>query len=321
MKRFAFLLFVISLSSACGRCDAEKQAPTSASVAVSAAPPASVSSEAVTPSGDVGVEPVYPKTNDPPDPLAEKLCAALNDVPVKRRAECCSHPPGFSLVSECTRSLSYALRNKAVTIDVAAVDACIAAMKAVHEGCDWVGPAHVTLPSACDGIVRGSVEEGKRCRSSLECQDGYRCLGVGPTDTGVCRKPLPNGYPCALAVDSLAALTRQDNIDKQHPECVGNCAFRRCQDFVALHGACKTSAQCGAGKACIGGSCEEGSLPGEGKPCAKGSCAMGLRCEKGTCASRKSAGTTCTTDAECIGGCIRGDGGKEGTCGTKCGFR
>lgn len=320
MNRRVCLLFVLSLSSACGRCDSEKPAPAAPSTSVSAARAPNSSAPTATPRESDDVEPVYPATSGPPDPLAEKLCAALHDVPVKRRAECCSQSPGFSLTKECVRTLSHALRDKSVSLDSAAVDACVSAMNAAHEGCAWVGPANVAVPAACEGIVRGSIEDGKRCRSSLECVEGLRCVGVGPTDAGVCRKPLAAGYPCSLAVDTLGALTKQDSLETHHPECAGHCLQRRCQDFVALHGACKTSAACGAGRVCLGGSCEEGSYPGEGKPCAKGACAKGLRCEKGTCVGPKAEGAACTFDVECVGGCIRGDGGKEGKCGMKCGF-
>jgi hypothetical protein len=322
MNRRVSLLFLLSLSSACGRCDSEKSVPGAASAAVSAAPETSVSSAPTQERGGDDVEPVYPKKSGPADPLAEKLCAALHDVPIKRRADCCHQGVGFSVASECVRVLSHALRDKSVSLESTAVDACVSAMNAVHEGCDWVAPANVALPAACDRIVRGSIEEGKRCRSSLECVDGLRCVGVGPTDTGVCRKPLPSGYPCSLAVDTLAALTRQDSLESQHPECGGYCNQRRCHDFLALHGECKTSIECGAGKVCLGGKCEDGNLPGEGKPCAKGSCATGLQCEKGTCANRKPKGATCVNDGECaVGGCSHADASKEGTCGMKCGIR
>lgn len=319
MNRRMGLAFLILFSSACGRCDSEKPTPIapSASNSAASAPIASVIPER----GSDGIEPVYPKIAGPPEPLAEKLCAALHDVPAKRRADCCSTTPGFSSANECVRTLSHALRDKSVSLDAAAVDACVAAMNAAHEGCEWVGPTNVSLPSACEGIIRGNIEEKKSCRSSLECAGDLRCLGVGPTDTGVCRKAPPAGYPCALAVDTLAALTRQDALDLQHPECDGYCTQRRCRDFLALHDACKISKECGEGRVCLGGTCEEGSLPGEGQPCPKNACASDLRCEKGTCFARKKAGSVCVTDGECRGGCLRGDGGKEGTCGMKCNMR
>jgi hypothetical protein len=325
MNRRANWLFLLSMSSACGRCDSEKPTSSSTSGApsttLSAVPSASESADAAVKRGGDEVEPVYPKIAGPPDPLAEKLCSALHDVPNKRRAECCQSTPGFSLTRECVRILSHALSDKSISLDAAAVDACATQSTAAYEGCDWVGPTNVSLPSACDGILRGNIGEGKRCRSSLECQDGMRCVGLGPTDTGVCRKPSAVGFPCSLAVDTLGAVTRQDNLERQHPECAGYCLQRRCRDFVAVHGACKTNAECGAGKVCLGGSCEEGEAPGEGKSCAKTACAAGLLCEKGTCIARKKSGATCSTDAECKGGCLRADAGQEGSCGMKCSWR
>lgn len=317
MRPALLLLFVFGVfgGCTCGK-DAGSGATPSASAPASAAPSASAPA-ANTSSTDDDVRPVYPKTNDPPDPLAAKLCEALHGVPTKRRATCCGHAPGFSLVSECTRTLSYALREKAVRVETAGVDACVAAMEKVHEGCGWVGPAGARLPAACDGLVRGALDEGKPCRSSLECGDGLRCLGAGPTDMGVCRKPLPTGFPCGISVDTLAALTRQDTYEARHPECSGYCAQRRCNDLVAEGGACKLSVECGAGKVCDEGKCRAGTLPGEGRTC-KLACAPGLRCDKGTCVGPKEEGAPCERDFECRGGCLRGDAGKGGTCGMKC---
>ncbi|TKD07420.1 hypothetical protein [Polyangium fumosum] len=317
MRPAFLLLFVFGVfgGCTCGK-DAGSGATPSASAPASAAPSASAPA-ANTSTPDDEVRPVYPKTNDPPDPLAEKLCDALHGVPTKRRATCCGHAPGFSLAAECTRTLSYALREKAVTVDAAAADACIAAMEKAHEGCAWVGPTGAPLPAACDGLVRGVLAEDKPCRSSLECGDGLRCLGVGPTDTGTCRRPLPTGFPCGVSVDTLAALTRQDTFEARHPECSGYCAQRRCRELVAEGGACKLDVACGAGKICDDGKCRAGALPGEGRTC-KLTCAAGLRCEKGQCVGPKEEGAACERDVECRGGCLRGDAGKGGTCGMKC---
>jgi hypothetical protein len=322
MKARRFLLFLAfaafwgGCSRGCSGGDSGSGARPTASV--SASPPVASASAAAAAGGDDEIRPVYPNTNDPPDPLAGKLCEALHGVPVKRRAACCAHGAGFSLEGECTRTLSFALREKAVTVDPAAVDACAAAMARAHEGCAWVGPTGAPLPAECDGIVRGTLEEGKRCRSSLECVDGLRCQGVGPTDMGQCAKPKGRGHVCAIAVDTLASFTRQDGFDERHPECAGYCSHRRCDDFVAVGGACKTRAQCGPGKICAGGKCAEGALPGEGEACVSGACAKGLRCAGGKCAAPKKEGEACENDAECLGGCVRGDGGKKGTCGMKC---
>lgn len=315
MKARRFLLFLAF--TACSRGEGGSGAAPTASASAAPVPVASASAEASA-GGDDEIRPVYPKTNDPPDPLAGKLCEALHGLPVKRRAECCAHAPGFSLEGECTRTLSFALREKAVVVDPAAADACVAAMARAHEGCAWVGPMGVPLPAECDGIVRGTLEEGKRCRSSLECVDGLRCQGVGPTDIGQCAKPKARGHVCAIAADTLASSTRQGSFEERHPECAGYCAHRRCEDFVAAGGECKTTAQCGPGKICAAGKCAEGTLPGEGAACACGACAKGLTCAGGKCALPKKEGEACASDGECRGGCVRGDGGKKGTCGMKC---
>jgi len=264
------------------------------------------------------VQPVYPITNEPPDPLASKLCEALHGVPQNRKATCCGYSPGFSMVPECTRTLSYALGEKAVTIDPAAVDQCVAALEKAHEGCAWVGPSGVSLPEVCDGLVKGTLDEGKKCRSSLECVDGLRCVGVGPTDAGVCRKPSPSGYPCGIAVDTLAALARQDSFEAKHPECTAYCAQRRCQDPVPVGKACTSSLECGLGQGCFEGKCAERGVAREGEACAKATCAKDLRCIQGKCAQPKDEGAACTLDIECRGGCLKGDAGKGGTCGMKC---
>ncbi|MDI1484698.1 hypothetical protein [Polyangium sp. y55x31] len=318
MKPAFLLLFVFGLFSGCtcGK-DAGQNTAPSASAPASAAPSASAPA-ANTSSTDDEVRPVYPKTNDPPDPLAEKLCEALHGVPTKRRATCCGHAPGFSLAAECTRTLSYALREKAVTVDAAAADACIAAIEKAHDGCDWVGPTGAPLPAVCDGLVRGALAADKPCRSSLECSDGLRCLGVGPTDTGTCRKPLPTGYPCGVSVDTLAALTRQDTFEARHPECSGYCAQRRCRDLVAEGGACKIDVECGADKICDEGKCRTGAPPREGQRCNKHACAPGLYCEAGTCIGPKEPGAPCDHDIECRGGCLRRGASNAGTCGMKC---
>jgi len=315
MRTSCFALFSFCLSMAAFGCSRKDEKTAMPAASASAAPEASASAavnENASPHGSDEVQPVYPVTNAPPDPLAARLCEALHGVALHRRAACCSHAPGFSLVPECTRTLSYALSEKAVTVDPAAVDACAAAMTKAHEGCEWVGPTGVELPAACDDLVRGALKEGETCRSSLECVDGLRCLGLGPTDPGVCRKPLPKSYPCALAADTLAALTRQDSFDVRHPECSGYCSFKRCLEFVAEGGACRSSVECGPGKTCLEGKCGAGTLPGEGAACGtKGACGKGLHCEKGKCITPKHEGAPCENDIECRGGCVRGDGGRK----------
>jgi hypothetical protein len=196
---------------------AEAMAPSSSapseatpSSAPAAAAPSSRSSESA------GSQAVYPITNDPPDPRAQRLCEALNGVPVDRKAACCKTKAGFTQTGECTRTLSASLRAGAVTIDDAAIDACSAAMAKQHEGCAWVGTSLQKVPQACLGVVRGTRKAKVQCRSSLECEGGLRCQGVGPTDVGVCLPPKPSGFACDTATDPLAGFVRQSDYDAAH---------------------------------------------------------------------------------------------------------
>jgi hypothetical protein len=264
------------------------------------------------------VRPVYPTRAVTPAPLAERLCAALHQVPAKRRAECCGGSPLLLVEGECVRTLSAALSSKAVTLEPSAVDACAQAMEQAHAGCEWVGPVAPAVPAACLGLIQGTLAAGAKCRSSLECTEGLRCIGVGPTDTGVCGAPLVAGQPCAFSVDSLATYTRQDALDEQHPECQGHCFKRRCADNVAMGGECVLSAQCGPGRHCAGNQCAEGAASQLGQPCVSGGCEQGARCIQSTCVMPKPTGTACENDGECLGGCVRPDGGRKGTCGPRC---
>lgn len=281
---------------------------------------------------DADVESVYPIEADAPAvPLAEKLCAALSELPENKRAACCSTTPGVVLTAECTRALSAALRHKAVEIAENDVTVCIAAFEQTLAGCDWVGPFPPGPPPACLGIVKGRIAAGQKCRSSLECAGSLRCLGVGPTTTGSCGAPKSTGELCGGTVDTLAGYTRQSDVDKRHPECKERCIKRKCAPPVAEGGACQTTADCGDGLQCIlvtstaapklgfpQKKCVAKALPKEGEPCPGGVCEGDLRCIRNRCAARKAAGEECTADFECRGGCLEGDAGERGKCGPRC---
>ena len=255
----------------------------------------------------------------PPDPLAQRLCDALYALPARRAAECCSTAPGVGvgLADQCVRVLSYAMGARAATIAAAGVDACADAMTKATVGCDWVTPGATTaVPPACEGIVKGALHEKAQCRSSLECADGLRCLGLSTIDLGVCGPPKPAGQACNLAVDMLAVFTRQDDLDRAHPECQGYCSGRRCQTPPPEGGACKSDVQCGRLR-CEAGKCSAAPVPREGEACSV-DCAYGLRCVGGKCAAPRAEGAACGSDAECRGKCRAGDGGAGGTCAKTC---
>jgi hypothetical protein len=264
------------------------------------------------------VHSVYSTQPAQPAPLAQRLCAALHEVPARRRAECCGGAPMLLVEGECVRTLSAALASKAVKLEPSAVEACAQAMEKSHAGCEWVGPEALPVPASCLGLLEGTLAAGARCRSSLECMEGLRCHGVGPTDMGVCGAASEVGQPCAFSVDSLSTYTRQVTLEELHPECQGHCFKRRCVANVAAGGACLLPEQCGPGHHCAGGQCAEGAVAQLGQPCVSGACEEGARCIQGTCATPKPPGAACERDGECLGGCVRPDGGRQGTCGPRC---
>lgn len=298
--------------ASCSKAEPTAQPVSTASAASSAA------SEPSAESGADLVRPVYPVTNDPPDPLAQRFCEALHTLPTTRKGACCKSPPSLSLASECTRMLSYALKQKAVKLEAEDADRCVAALEKATLGCDWVRPLAMESPPECDGIVHGLLAEGQACRASLECQDGLRCLGSGPTQAGRCQKPLGRGAPCSHAVDTLAAYTGQRGSDARHPECAGFCARRFCADTAAAGGECRTHEECGAGHACINKKCVNQPLPEIQKPCLEGQCAPGARCENNQCVALGAKGAACERDSDCQSACVRAPGQKTGTCGMKC---
>jgi hypothetical protein len=300
-------------------CSKEKSAtPTDANPSPSAAPSGNAATGAPEAKDD-SVRSVYPLDAGPPDPLVVRLCEALHDLPEKRRAACCDKSPSIVFTSECTRTLTGALRSNALTLDPGAVDRCAAAMDKVHEGCEWVGPLPPEPPPECEGILRGTLAAGARCRSSLECTLGLRCQGSGPTSPGVCRPPHKDGESCGASVDALASFTKQTHFDALHPECTGYCDHLRCAPLVAMGGACHFGAQC-ADAGCAAGKCAPHVLAKAGEACPTDECEDGARCLKGSCVAKKPSGSVCTTDFECMGACIKGDAGTR-TCGRRCDVR
>jgi hypothetical protein len=260
---------------------------------------------------DPTVKPVYP-TDAKVSPLAEKLCAVLQTLPVARRRECCKTDTGVMLTSECVRNLSGAIALDAVTIDEAKIAPCEAAMNKVYEGCDWVGGLNQPTPPECLGVITGKVKKGDRCRSSLECGEGMRCQGSGPTDPGKCLEPLPEGRLCNTAVDTLATYTRQDDLEIRHPGCQGFCDRNRCYNAVPIGGECKVNVHCGRGHRCKEGKCVGEEHAQLGETCLGGDCAPGLRCAASKCVVPKAAGEPCGTDFDCKAACI------DGKCATSC---
>lgn len=265
--------------------------------------------------GDEPVQPVYAGTVKTPDPRARSLCEAIHGLPAERRIACCGGAPGRLLLDECTRVLSLALASGDVELDVRKTTACIDEQRAAFAGCGWVGPSAPPLPEVCQGLTVGKVDRGARCRSSLECRDGLRCRGLGPTQAGVCDAPGTPATACELGADPLAVYLLQD--PRAHPECAGACVRRTCVPAVPVGEACTFGGQCGPDAHCAAGRCTPGRSPRGGEACTVGGCTPGSVCQDGTCVRRKPEGERCAADEECLGACLHPDGG-AGTCGMRC---
>lgn len=287
----------------------------------------------MTPRLPADTRPVYPtQLTGAPDPLAVTLCQALHGLPMSRRIECCGGTPGAVLTDECIRVVTYAARDRAITLDADAVLACQSDMAAALATCDWVGPRPRELPQSCRQVFRGTVAAGARCRSSLECVGDLYCQGVGPVSMGICGLQRKDGERCALSVDPLAAFTRQDRVERDHPECSGFCGFNhRCQPARPLGSECVMSSQCGTGNRCGAGRCVVGAYGKKDEACSDDDCEPGLRCNKFRCRVPRSAEAQCLEDAECLGGCekpdvspapgtmlVIGQGSGVGKCARKC---
>jgi hypothetical protein len=126
-----------------------------------------------------------------PEKLGARLCDALQALPEHRKAQCCGTSPTGGLADACAQELSRSLRDEAIALDPADVDRCAAESARAVDGCDWVTPYLPPVPASCRGIVRGGLEAGAACRSSLECRDGLHCRSSGPTGAGLCAPPDP----------------------------------------------------------------------------------------------------------------------------------
>ncbi|HZZ84783.1 MAG TPA: hypothetical protein VFE30_09620 [Anaeromyxobacteraceae bacterium] len=247
------------------------------------------------------------------------LCAALHALPAARRASCCGGPAATDLSARCEATLSEAVAGGGLALAAEPVETCVRALDAAYQGCGWVGPFGAPLPPECAAVAVGRRAAGDPCRSSLECQGGLHCAGVTPSRPGRCAGSAPAGTACGTGVDPLAALLRLD-ADRLRPECAGACRQHACVAPGGRGAACVSSAGCGAGLRCADGRCFEGAVAHAGEACGGGDCAPGLRCVAGRCLTPRPAGTPCRTDFECLGGCVRSDGGAS-TCGMRCDLR
>lgn len=318
----AVTLAAFAVSVACRRpAPSNDPAPIASGAASASASISASASEGPSGQADDEVKPVYPMDAGVIPASIGKLCNAFFAVPEARRAACCGVAPTFTFEKECERDFGAAVNGGALVADEAAIDRCVGAMTAAHDGCAWVGRNWPDVPPACSGLFTGTIKSGARCRSSLECDKGLHCFGVGPTTPGRCGPARKAGEACDESVDALLAFTRQRDAGADHRVCAGVCTGRRCADPIAEGGACTGSAQCADGLACVHGLCKPGRGSKVGDGCATGRCEGGLRCVGATCVEPKADGAACTDDRECLGGCVKSGDAGTGRCAMRCDVR
>lgn len=264
------------------------------------------------------ISPVYPKKKIKTHPLANAYCDAIHTQIEQRKALCCQHKsPSAFAATQCYHHLTYALKFKGVSLEAKDVEKCRAAMASRYRGCGWVTHLAVPVVSACLGIIRGHYKVNQRCRSSLECMGTLRCQGVGPTSLGTCAPAKPHGFNCGRAVDALAVYTRQDALERQHPECQGHCYRNRCVPYFDQKQPCSTDIQCGPSKHCAAGTCRIGAQAKAGQACVS-ACPQGYRCIRRRCQRPQTLGQRCTDPFACRGDCLLPPGKTVGVCGMRC---
>ena len=234
------------------------------------------------------------------DAEAVALCSALHELPSRRRAECCSEAPLSVYYDECVRLLSSSVRARTVSIDGAKVASCARRVDESTRGCDWVAPTMTAVPAECEGAVSGLVDEGGRCRSSLECSGALHCVGQGATTAGACRAPQAVGSACGTSVDPLATYLSVRGIEERKPACDEFCDLKthRCEPKPKEGASCSASINCAKDQACRSGRCESR--------------------ESASRVARAVPGEDCVTDFDCeAGGCVTNAAG-ERHCAKKC---
>jgi len=191
-----------------------------------------------------------------------------------------------------------------VTVDTAALSACVAAYAQAGESCSWTA-----VFTDCPAMLLGTAADGEPCRSVFECDrsDGPKiCLKLQDSaepEVGVCVAPEragadePCGGSCAEGSDCSLNVS---NPDASIPTAFCHesdglfCNFGYgCAPLVEDGEVCDTSAACHAGSVCLS-TCEP--LKANGATCQFiFECAEGLTCESDTCVPEPVASDyTCT---------------------------
>ncbi len=187
--------------------------------------------------------------------------------------------------------------------------------------------------ASCPGTCEALPAEGEACADLLDCAPGLYCT------SGTCRAPQPEGAPCQAVVQCQAGLLCVDGSCAPGLPEGERCAPFECDEtsYCAVAGnvcrarggegaSCSEPEECLEGLVCSSRICRVARGPGD--PCSLASecpqafgcdgtcvplprvgeaCDATLGCWEGDCidgtCTRRSAGETCSSDADCEGYC------------------
>ena len=104
---------------------------------------------------------IYPRAIGAPMPWVLPLCDAFHELPRVRRAECTGQKPGLAFTRECVRMLNAAVSSRALRIDGAGAQRCIAAETTRVGDCAFTRAVSLPAPAECSGVFRGRLDSGR----------------------------------------------------------------------------------------------------------------------------------------------------------------
>jgi hypothetical protein len=181
--------------------------------------------------------------------------------------------------------------------DAAAAKVCLDAVAAI--ACNDIANAPATLNDACQPVFTGTLADGERCISDLECGAHSLCAQATSDCAGTCTPAVP-----ACNFDRQCLSGQLCDLEMQLTGGNGTCAT------AILPGAagqpCGTGERCQPDLTCISSACTP--LPKAGEPCGTGNpffaCASGLVCahpDTGgpTCMEPAARGASCQVRDQC----------------------
>jgi hypothetical protein len=233
----------------------------------------------------------------PLEPFVRAFCETARTC-----CEAAGMPLGALTVCETAFSGQYEVERfiaqGTVTVDTAALAACVAAYASSRASCKWSA-----VYAGCEGFLRGTVTDGQPCTEVVECDrnNGPKiCLKLQDSadpNVGTCMTPAhaANGEAClagcALDTDCSSTASNPDASLTTALCFEADGRFCRpgygCEPIVEDGASCDSTEACGSGSMCSS-SCQP--LKADGESCQFiFDCEKHLTCDMGSCAAEPVA--------------------------------